>query len=78
MGDGLSRLFADIPGNPPLQRLMTTATTLSELVELAGMAGYPLSVRELQLWAFDPRLHADFWPWAGLAADQRLQFFREK
>jgi hypothetical protein len=38
MGDGLSRLFADIPGNPPLQRLMTTATTLSELVELAGMA----------------------------------------
>ena len=77
MSDGLRAFLNELPANPPLQRLVSTATSLTELVELVRSAGHQLSVRELQLWAHHAAMDSAFWPWAGMDAEQRLRFFRE-
>jgi hypothetical protein len=76
VGESLRGLLLAARADAALQRSLATASSLAELVERARAAGYAISVRDLQLWAHHPVLEAGFWPWASLAPDQRLLFFR--
>jgi len=59
-----------------LRQSLGSAASLTELVEVARAAGHAIQPRELQLWAHHSAFQASWWPWAGLSARQRTQFFR--
>lgn len=40
-------------------------TNVLQLANLAQAIGFPVTVKELQLWAYHPLFDQPFWPWAG-------------
>lgn len=65
------------PSDLQLQKTLRQAGSLQEVIQLAQAVGYPIELRELQLWAHCPQFDAPWWPWASLDAAGRVRFLRE-
>ena len=76
MSEGLRGLLEAVEASKALQQSLASASSLAELVERARQAGHAIQSRELQLWAHHSAFQASWWPWAGLGARQRTQFFQ--
>lgn len=72
----LINLLAGCQSNPTLKQAIKSCRSLNELVATAQDAGYPITARELQLWANAADFNASFWPWSGWSATEKLAFFR--
>jgi predicted ribosomally synthesized peptide with nif11-like leader len=63
--------------DPALQQRLQGVGSLSEIVRIAGEAGFSLKTRDLQLWAHHEAFDEPWWPWAGSDPQARQQFFRQ-
>jgi predicted ribosomally synthesized peptide with nif11-like leader len=59
---------------PALQTRLSAASSPQAVVEIAGSAGFSISLSQLK--QASPDLSATYWPWSGKGFRYRAQFFK--
>lgn len=72
----LIQFLQAVAADPRLQAQCGALQDLTQMVALAQAAGYALTPKELQLWAYHEAFAAPWWPWAGAGPAARTAFFR--
>jgi hypothetical protein len=72
----IKQFFTAVKNDVALQKSCAEITHISQLEEIAQLAGFDLTVRDLQLWAHDRIFLESWWPWANADSPQRSAFFR--